>query len=89
MNSLYLYIYREKLDVHIYHVNTQEGSPSNFSNKNCKLFIILPDNQCVHVIIKYYILRQMLAALGHDKVLNFESKRMKMAAMTQIFPQTL
>ena len=31
----------------------------------------------------------MLAASGHDKVLKFELKRIKMAAMTQIFPQTL
>ena len=41
-----------KLDVSVYHVNTQESSPSHFSNKSYILIIILADNQFVHVIIK-------------------------------------
>ena len=46
--------YQLNLDVSVYHVNSQEGSPSHFSNKSCQLIIILPDydNQFVHVIIK-------------------------------------
>ena len=36
----------------VYHVNTQEGSPSHFSNKSFTLIIILPDNQFVNVTIK-------------------------------------
>ena len=43
-----------ELDVSVYHVNTQEGSPSHFSNKSYTLIIILADNQFVHVIIKFY-----------------------------------
>ena len=39
-------------DVNVYHVNTQEGSPSHFSNKSYTLIVILPANQFVHVIIK-------------------------------------
>ena len=44
----------KKLDesVYMYHVNTQEGSPSYFSNKSYTLIIIFADNQFVHVIIK-------------------------------------
>ena len=41
-----------KLDVSVYHVNTQEGSPSHFSNKSYTLILIFADNQFVHVIIK-------------------------------------
>ena len=41
-----------KLDVSVYHVNIQEGSPSHFSNKSYTLIIIFADNQFVHVIIK-------------------------------------
>ena len=41
-----------KLDVSVYHVNTQEGSPSHFSNKSYTFIIIFADNQFVHVIIK-------------------------------------
>ena len=42
-----------KLDVlSVHHVNTQEGSPSHFSNKSYTLIIIFADNQFVHVIIK-------------------------------------
>ena len=43
-----------KLEVSVYHVNTQEGSPTNFSNKNEQLIKILRDNQFVHVIIESY-----------------------------------
>ena len=43
-----------KLEVSVYHVNTQESSPSKFSNKNYQLIKILPDNQFVHVIIESY-----------------------------------
>ena len=46
------YMYRVKLEVSVYHVNTQEGSPSHSSNKSDKLILILADNQFVHVIIK-------------------------------------
>ena len=42
----------KKLDVSVYHVNTQEGSPSHFSNKSYTLIIFFADNQFVHVIIK-------------------------------------
>ena len=46
-------IYRViELDVSVYHVNTQEGSPSHFSNRSNTLIIIIADNQFVHVIIK-------------------------------------
>ena len=37
-----------KLDVSVYHVNTQVGSPSN---KSYTFIIILADNQFVHVIL--------------------------------------
>ena len=40
-----------KLDVSVYHVNTQEGSPSNFSNKSYTIILIFADNQFVRVII--------------------------------------
>ena len=42
----------KQLDASVYHVNTQEGSPSYFSNKSYTLIIIFADNQFVHVIIK-------------------------------------
>ena len=41
-----------KLNASVYHVNTQEGSPSHFSNKSYTLIIFFADNQFVHVIIK-------------------------------------
>ena len=41
-----------KIDASVYHVNTQEGSPSHFSNKSYTLIIFFADNQFVHVIIK-------------------------------------
>ena len=41
-----------QLDVSVYNVNTQEGSPSHFSNKSYTLIVIFADNQFVHVIIK-------------------------------------
>ena len=41
-----------KLDVSVYHANTQEGFPSHFSNKSYTLITILADNQFAHVIIK-------------------------------------
>ena len=44
--------FEDKLDVSVYLVNTQEGSPSHFSNKSYTLIIIFADNQFVHVIIK-------------------------------------
>ena len=47
-----LVILLSQLDVSVYHVNTQEGSPSHFSNKSYTLIIIFADNQFVHVIIK-------------------------------------
>ena len=43
---------KKKLDASVYHVNTQEGSPSHFSNESYTLIIIFADNQFVHVIIK-------------------------------------
>ena len=43
---------QDKLDLSVYYVNTQEGSPSHFSNRSYTLVIILADNQFVHVIIK-------------------------------------
>ena len=48
----HLKIIKHKLEVSVYHVNTQEGPPSHFSNKSSKLIKILPDHQIVHVIIK-------------------------------------
>ena len=54
---------QSKLEVSVYHVNTQEGSPSHFSNKSYTIIIIFADNQFVHVIISN-IMRQRLAALG-------------------------
>ena len=47
-----LVILRSQLDVNVYHVNTQEGSPSHFPNKSYTLIIIFADNQFVYVIIK-------------------------------------
>ena len=47
-----LVILRSQLDVNVYHVNTQEGSPSHFSNKSYTLIIIFANNQFVYVIIK-------------------------------------
>ena len=34
-----------KLEVSVYHVNIQEGSPSHFSNKSYTLIKILPDQE--------------------------------------------
>ena len=41
-----------QLDVSVYHLNTQEGSASHFSNKSYTLIIILSYNRSVHVTIK-------------------------------------
>ena len=41
-----------ELDVSVYDVNTQEGSPSHVSNRSYTSIIIFADNQFVHVIIK-------------------------------------
>ena len=43
---------KKKLDASVHHGNTQEGSPSHFSNKSYTLIIIFADIQFVHVIIK-------------------------------------
>ena len=43
---------KKKLDVNVYHVNTQKGSPSHFSNKSYTFILFFADNQIVHVIIK-------------------------------------
>ena len=55
MNQASKYSINQSLTINqaisVYHVNTQEGSPSHFSNKSYTLIIILPDNQFVHVII--------------------------------------
>ena len=58
-----LRIFVLKLDVSVYHVNTQEGSPSRFSNKSYTLIIIFADNHFVHVLSSN-IMRQRLAASG-------------------------
>ena len=39
-----------KLDASVYHVNTQEGSPTHFSNESYTVIIIFADYQFVHVI---------------------------------------
>ena len=51
-NHTHTYPNHLKLDASVYHVNTQQGSPSHFSNKSYTLIIIFADNQFVHVIIK-------------------------------------
>ena len=33
-------------------VNTEDGSPSHFSNKSCQLIVMLEDIQFIHVNIK-------------------------------------
>ena len=44
--------FKTYLDASVYNVNTQEGSPSHFSNESYTLITIFADNQFVHVIIK-------------------------------------
>ena len=48
-----IHVLHFELDVSVHHVNTQEGSPSQFSNKSYTLIIIVAVNQFVHLIIKY------------------------------------
>ena len=41
-----------KLEICVYLVNTQECSPTHFSNKSYQLIVILADDRFVHIISK-------------------------------------